>query len=67
MTHLTSHMGWPLVTQCPICGEKLQVRVLRSNAGFYIGTQCGKCGPVDRSTGYFPNREVAQLVLEQNQ
>lgn len=48
---------------CPDCNVHLELQVLRSNAGYYIGTQCD-CGPYTRESGYFPNREVAEKMLE---
>lgn len=51
------------------CGgydDQLEVRSLRSNAGFYIGTQCDKCGmPISRiSQEYFRSRVKADEALE---
>lgn len=47
---------------CYDCGVTLQLEVLRSNAGYYIGSQC-ECGPYSRESGYFRTREEAQHLL----
>lgn len=47
---------------CPDCHMNLVMQVLRSNAGYYIGTQCD-CGPYSRESGYFPTREAAYSAL----
>lgn len=49
--------------QC--CGEKLDFQVLRSNAGYYIGTFCPNCGPYSRESDYFRTGEEAQAALQQ--
>jgi hypothetical protein len=46
---------------CDVCGL-LRFRVLRSAAGYYIGTQCG-CGPYSRESGYYSNEEEALDAL----
>ena len=48
---------------CPECHKKLKLEVLQSAAGYYIGTWCD-CGPYSRESGYYPNRETAQGVLD---
>ena len=48
--------------QC--CGKTLELKVLSSAAGYYIGTFCDKCGPYSRESGYFPNRGAAQSALD---
>lgn len=47
---------------CEDCGEPLPLKVCRSNAGYYLGTECG-CGPYARSSDYFPTREAAEAEL----
>jgi hypothetical protein len=47
---------------CPDCGTKLSLQVLRSAAGFYIGTQCD-CGPYSRESDYFESRDSAETSL----
>lgn len=46
------------------CGVRLPFKVLRSAAGYYIGTFCDACGPYSRETGYYPTREDAQRELD---
>lgn len=49
---------------CPDCNTKLVFEVLKSNAGYYIGTQC-TCGPYSReSLYYYETREFAQHLLD---
>jgi len=47
--------------QCEECGT-LELQVLRSAAGYYIGTACN-CGPYSRESGYFRTHEDAVKVL----
>jgi hypothetical protein len=49
---------------CPDCKLKLELRVLRSAAGYYIGTFC-ECGPYSRESGYYSTRGEAERDLEQ--
>lgn len=50
-----------------ICGKKLEVRVLQSAAGFYIGT-ADDMGPVSReSNEYWRKRESAEHALIHDQ
>lgn len=49
---------------CPDCHTTLQVRVLRSAAGYYLGTMCN-CGPYSRESGYFNKREEAEVCLRE--
>lgn len=47
------------------CGDKLELRVLQSPAGHYIGTQCDKeCGPWSRESGYYNTRVEAETALK---
>lgn len=48
---------------CPECQKKLQLQVLRSAAGYYVGTQCN-CGPYSRESGYYPTAGAAQSALD---
>lgn len=42
------------------CGQELPLQVLKSNAGYYIGT-CNLDGPVSReSAEYFPSLAAAE-------
>lgn len=47
------------------CGEKLELQVCRSAAGYYLGYFCGQCGPYSRETGYFRTRKDAAYELEE--
>jgi hypothetical protein len=47
------------------------IKVLRSNAGFYIGTECldeeiGCYIPNERLSGYYPSREAAGTALTED-
>ncbi|MFT0140857.1 hypothetical protein ACEK07_46970 [Alcanivoracaceae bacterium MT1] len=47
------------------CGLSLPLRVLRSGAGYYIGTGSDDLGPVSReSEEYFSNRNTAEAALK---
>ena len=49
--------------RCPVCKEKLPLRIMRSGAGYYIGTGC--CvGPYSRESGYYGSQELAERMLE---
>lgn len=48
---------------CPNCSVKVVPKVLRSAAGYYIGTECN-CGPYSRESGYYPSLESAQEALK---
>lgn len=48
---------------CPECKKELKNEVLRSAAGYYIGTRCN-CGPYSRESGYYPTREKAEEALK---
>lgn len=49
---------------CPECGVRMDLRVLRSAAGFYVGTEC-PCGPSTRESGYYARQEDAARALAQ--
>lgn len=42
----------------------LQLSVLRSQAGWYIGTEDEDCCPVSRESQYFATEDAARLALE---
>lgn len=48
---------------CSDCGVKVVLQVLRSPAGFYIGTYCD-CGPYSRESDYYKKREDAEEALK---
>lgn len=56
----TLGMGAP--NECPDCKTKIQLEVLHSPAGFYIGALC-QCGPYCRESGYYSTREIAEKAL----
>jgi len=46
------------------CGTALDIQVLCSAAGYYIGFFCPECGgPYSRESGYFRSREEADRAL----
>lgn len=47
------------------CGVEMELRVLRSAAGYYIGTRCNECGsPNSRDSGYYSKQEDATKALK---
>ena len=50
-------------SNCMDCGAPLPAKVLKSGAGYYIGTWCQCCGPYSRESGYYPNLVAAQEAL----
>lgn len=52
-------------SECPDCHTKLELQVLMSPAGYYIGTWC-MCGPYSRGSDYYATREEAQRDLDDN-
>ena len=53
-------------TVCMECGTELNIQVLRSAAGYYIGFFCPTCGPYSRESGYYRSREEAEEALSGN-
>jgi hypothetical protein len=53
-------------TVCMECGAVLDMQVLRSPAGYYIGFFCPRCGPYSRESGYYRSREEAETALTVN-
>ena len=47
---------------CPECGHKYLPRVMKSAAGFYVGTSC-TCGPFSRESEYYATEQAARDVL----
>lgn len=57
---------------CPDCNAPMPLKVLQSNAGYYLGHHCTTddecgCSPWSRETGYYPSRETAQQALDTNE
>ena len=50
-------------TVCVECGALLEIQVCKSMAGYYVGFFCPHCGPYSRESGYYRNREEADLAL----
>ena len=50
-------------TVCYECQAVLDIEVLCSAAGYYIGFFCPNCGPYSRESGYYRSREDAQRAL----
>jgi hypothetical protein len=44
---------------CDDCGVTVELKVLQSSAGYYIGTRC-ECGPYSRESDYYSSFESAQ-------
>lgn len=63
MTLKGETIGTGAPSTCPDCGVKLELQVLHSGAGYYIGTFCN-CGPYSRESGYYGTREQAQADLQ---
>jgi hypothetical protein len=53
-------------TVCMDCKARLYLKVLHSNAGYYIGFWCDYCGPYSRESGYYKTRELADTDLATN-
>lgn len=49
--------------KCTGCGRPMELEVLQSGAGWYLGTQCPNCGPHTRESHYFPSDLEAQSAL----
>jgi hypothetical protein len=57
----TIHSGAP--DTCKHCKIKLELEILYSPAGWYIGTQCN-CGPYSRESHYYRSRGAAETALK---
>lgn len=64
MTHLTSvRLNGKLAHE--FCNLTLPIQVLKSAAGFYIGTICNVEGPISReSVEYWTTKEKAESALQ---
>lgn len=51
------------VTICLECGTDLELKVLSSAAGYYLGFLCPKHGPYSRESGYFVDEDAAKWAL----
>ena len=51
-------------TVCIECGTTLDLEVLCSAAGYYIGFFCPECGPYSRESGYYRSRGEAETALD---
>lgn len=49
------------------CGNKLELRVMCSGAGYYLGTICPGCGPYSRETEYYRSKTEAEEALRTGQ
>jgi len=49
--------------KCISCGRRLDVEVLHSAAGYYIGTWCDFCGPHSRESDYFKTELQARYHM----
>lgn len=52
------------VETCFDCRADMEIKVLMSAAGYYLGFMCPNCGPYSRESGYFPSKESAARALE---
>ncbi len=59
----TIHLG--ASPNCPTCHQLLELQVLLSNAGYYIGTICC-CGPYSRESHYYRTMQEAETALATN-
>lgn len=50
--------------RCPDCNTRLKVKIMHSNAGFYLGTEC-ECGPYSRESIYYNTRGEAKEAFEE--
>ena len=51
-------------SSCGDCGKEMRIEVLRSAAGYYIGTFC-HCGPYSRESGYYGTKPEAEKALQE--
>jgi len=51
-------------TACVDCEKDLELQVLQSAAGYYLGYYCPCSGPYSRETDYFGTREDAEKALK---
>ena len=53
----------PRPNRCKDCEIRLELQVLHSMAGYYVGTIC-ECGPYSRESEYFRTRKQAEQKLK---
>ena len=46
---------------CEDCKVELKMQILKSNAGYYVGTAC-QCGPYSRESGYYASRQELEIA-----
>jgi hypothetical protein len=46
------------------CSTTIDLQVLSSAAGYYIGFFCPECGPYSRESGYFHSLYEAETVFD---
>lgn len=56
----TIHSG--AAPTCDVCGRTYDWQLMRTPAGWYVGTQCC-AGPNTRETQYWNDRDDAELAL----
>ena len=54
----------PLTRVCD-CGTYLELRVLNTPAGYYLGFWCPSHGPYSRETGYVQSKRLAEAYLDE--
>lgn len=48
---------------CRVRNTRLELKLLRSASGHYLGYLCPHCGPWSRETGYYISRNIAKMEL----
>jgi hypothetical protein len=50
--------------QCTGCGTRMELQVLSSAGGFYLGYFCNRCGPYSRESHYMKTFEECKHALK---
>ncbi len=50
---------------CELCFEEMELEVLTSAKGYYLGYMCINHGPIERVSGYFGHKFQAEQYLEE--
>ena len=59
--YLEPHLTELNIMACEECGTVLEPEVLKSAAGYYIGTLCPECGPNEKLSSWtYPDRDSAE-------